>query len=267
MLFGAICFFHNNKTNSLVWSSDSEEEDGSAADNSEADDLDDASSDEDEDEDESKAVAAKPYMALIKSLNEDSSSAAPHAKRRKLDHQSSPDQDQAPEESEKKQQQGDDVDFVEEAEQAPEDADAEGIFDEDDDDEDDKVDTSDPFESHFAAVDEATVTRRLKAIEKQKWSTTKVPGKGTRTILHAPDTGDASDEFAAPAPVSSPTELFLKHKLQESMANKKKLDATEQALAPYLFGYKDLLYCNRNVSTGKSVRRLACLHALNHVFK
>lgn len=199
-------------------------------------------------------------MALIKSLTEDNN--APHAKRRKLDHQTAPPKDEAVELEEKAQ--GEDVDFVEEAEQNPEEADAEGAFH---DDEDEKVDASDPFETHFAAVDEASLARRLKAIEAAKWTTKKVAAKGIRTVLNAPDTGDASDEFAAPLPVSSSTDLSLKHKLQESMAGKKKFDPLEQVLAPYLFGYKDLLYCNRNMNTGKSVRRLACLHALNHVFK
>ncbi|ROW13331.1 hypothetical protein VPNG_05491 [Cytospora leucostoma] len=240
-------------------SEDESEDEGSQVEQDE-EELEDGSEDDD-DEEESKA-AARPYMALIKSLTEEAD--APHAKRRKLDHQGpqtekSKDEDEATDEVK-------DLDFVQEPEEAPDDAETGGAFD-GDDDEDEVVDTSDPFESHFGAVDETIVTRRLKAIEEAKWSTKKVATKGTRAWLNAPDTGDASDQITVPAPTSSASELHLKHRLQESMKEKRKLDTVEQSLAPYLFGYRDLLYCDRKLSNGKSIRRLACLHALNHIYK
>lgn len=87
-------------------------------------------------------------------------------------------------------------------------------------------------------------------------------------MLNGPDTGDENDRITVPGPVSSPANLSLKHKLQESAAVKNfSFDAVEQSLAPYMFGYRDLHYCNRSSNNGKSVRQLACLHALNHVFK
>lgn len=161
-----------------------------------------------------------------------------------------------------------DVDFVEEAEEAPDEADAEGAFDDDEVGQDEKMDTSDPFESHFSVVDEAAITRKLKAIEEARWSNKKVASKGARTVLNAPDTGDKSDEILVLAPVSNPSDLSLKQRLKESLVGKKSnFDAVEQSLAPYVFGYRDLHFCNRSMSNGKSVRELACLHALNHVFK
>lgn len=246
--------------------SDSEEGEGegSAEEGSdieeEPEDMDDGSEDEDED-----TADARPYMALIKSLTEDTE--APSAKRRKLDHQSAPSETPKDEPVEPEETAAD-PDFVEETEEAPDEAEVEGVFDEGEDAEDDEIDTSDPFDRHFVAIDEASLARRLKAIADANWTTKKVAAKGTRTVLNGPDTGDDSDQISVPAPVSSASELSLKHKLQETMAGKKsKFDAVGQSLAPYIFGYNDLLYCNRTTANGESLRQLACLHALNHVFK
>lgn len=209
-------------------------------------------------------------MTLIKSLTEETD--GPQAKRRKLDHQKQATErrDDSRDEPEEGTEKGvlEDIDLVEEPEEAVDDQDAQGAFDEEDDDDDEKVDTSDPFESHFGAHEDVNITRRLKVIEDAKWVNKKVATKGFKTILSGPDTGDESDQISVPAPVSDPSSLSLKHRLKESLeAKKTKFDAVEQSLAPYMFGYRDLLYCNRNLNNGKSVRRLACLHALNHVFK
>lgn len=243
---------------------ESEEEEGSEAEEEFEgfDDDDDAS----EDEDDAK-LAARPYMALIKSLTEDSD--APQAKRRKLDHknQASEKRDEPRGGPDTTQDVAEDIDLVEEPEEAADEQDAQEAFDGDDDD-DEKEDTSDPFESHFGAHDDASIARRLKAIEDAKWTNRKFATKGTRTVLSGPDTGDESDQIPVPAPVSDPSSLSLKHRLKKSLeAKKTKFDAVEQSLATYLLGYWDLLYCNRNLQNGKSVRRMACLHALNHVFK
>lgn len=205
-------------------------------------------------------------MALIKSLTEESE--APSAKRRKLDHQGASSEIPKDEPAEPEKEIADDPDFVEETEEAPDEADAEGVFDDEEADEDEMVDASDPFDSHFVAVDEASLARRLKAVADGKWTTKKAATKGMRTVLNGPDTGDDSDQISVPSPVPSATELSLKHKLLETAAVKKmKFNAVEQSLAPYLFGYNDVLYCNRTVANGESLRKLACLHALNHVFK
>lgn len=218
-----------------------------------------------EDDDQSTAEA-RPYLALIKSLTEDSG--APSAKRRKLDHQAAPSETPRDETARPEDDAAEDVDFVEETEDAPDEADAEDAFDEEAEDDNDKINTSDPFDRHFVAIDEASLTRRLKAVESTKWTTKKVASKGTRTILNGPDTGDDSDQIFVPASVSNPSELPLKQKLQESMTkNSIKFSSTEQSLASYIFGYNDLLFCNRTLANGQSTRRLACLHALNHVFK
>ncbi|CAN8106261.1 unnamed protein product [Discula destructiva] len=248
--------------------SDSEEgeeegsdEQGSDVEGEVSDDLEDGSDDEHED-----TADTRPYMALIKSLTE--GSGAPSAKRRKLDHSTAPSEAIKDGSAEPDNEIAEDPDSVQEPEEAPDEADAEGAFDEDEDSEDDEVDHSDPFDSHFVAPDEASLARRLKAAADAKWTTTKLALKGTRTVLNGPDTGDKSDQIVVPSPASDASELPLKHKLQETVTGKKwKLDPVEKLIAPYVFGYNDLFYCNRTVANGESLRRLACLHALNHVFK
>lgn len=248
--------------------SDSEEDsdEGSAEDGSDGESEEvDVSEDGSEDEGEGNAET-RPYMTLIKSLTEDSG--APSAKRRKLDHQAVPSEVPKDIPAETEEEAAGDVDFVEEAEEARDEVDAEDAFDEEEEDEDDKVDTSDPFDRHFVAIDEAALSRRLKAVENAKWTTKKTASKGTKTVLNIPDTGNDSDQMFITAPVLSPSDLPLKQKLRDSMTKKSaKFTSTEQSLAPYIFGYQDLLYCNRILANGQSIRRLACLHALNHVFK
>lgn len=250
----------------------SDSEDGSEEEGSEAEEefegFDDASEEGGEEEEEDKNAATRPYLTLIKSLTEEID--GPQAKRRKLDHkkQLNEGRDFSGDEPKSTENEvAEDVDFVEEPEEAADEQNDQGAFDEEDED-DEKEDTSDPFESHFGTYDETSITRRLKAIEDAKWTNKKVATRGTRTVLSGPDTGDESDQISIPAPISDPSTLSLKHRLKESLESKKtKFDAVEQSVVPYMFGYRDILYCNRNLHNGKSVRRLTCLHALNHVFK
>lgn len=217
------------------------------------------------DDDDENEASARPYTALIKSLTEDSG--PPSAKRRKLEHQAASSEKPNDKLDQSEDAPVEDVDHVEEAEQAPDEADAEGAFDEEDD-EDEKADPSDPFENHFSIIDSVSIAKRLKAIEDSAWSTRKIAGQGIRTLLNVPDTGDENDRITVPPPVSGPSDLSLKHRLQESLAGKKSsFDSLEQNLAPYMFGYQDLHFCNRTHSNGKTLRQLTCLHALNHVFK
>lgn len=250
------------KANAKDSDSELESEEGESGSEEVDEDVEDVS----EDEADSKA-AARPYMTLIKRLIDEG--AAPRAKRRKLDHERALPESSKPHTEDDKAdvdtERVEDVDFVEEPEETPEETAAEDAFEQDDEDE--VEDGSDPFQGHFSAPDENTVARRLQAIGESKWTTKKLAAKGARTVLSTPDTGDRKDEVSAPAPILNASDLHLKHKLAESMKEKRKLDGLEQSLAPHVFGYRDLLFCQRSINNGKSVRRLACLHALNHVFK
>lgn len=223
-------------------------------------------------EDEEEQTSSKPYMTLIRSLAE-SAAPAPRAKRRKLDHpdtrgRSSPPAQAAgseedDDEEEEEEEGENDQDLVDEG---PEDGEDDVVMD-DLVDEEDQGDSTDPFQTHFADPDETDYSPKLKAIEQSKWATKSIAAKPTRTVVMAPQTGDDIVP-TAPAVLSGPGNLKLKQKLREIIDSKHPtFDATEQAVAPLLFQYYDTLYCNRTVSNAESLRRMACLHALNHVFK
>jgi U3 small nucleolar RNA-associated protein 25 len=215
--------------------------------------------DSDEEDEEETAPPAQSYMSLMRSLVE----SAPNAKRRKLDHTSTEDKEPAPESDKDDEEEEDrDPDLVEEAEEDPADVTPEDLFDEDDD-----LDTTDPFETHFSEPKEEEVQPKLNAIKEGKWRMERVAAKSTRIFINTPDTGN-TEAKTLPSAVSGISDLKLKKKLHESMEPKhSKFDQVEQTVAPLLFNYQDLLYCNRTVSGSDGVRRMTCLHALNHIFK
>ncbi|KAK4122331.1 DUF1253-domain-containing protein [Parathielavia appendiculata] len=220
----------------------------------------------DEEDEEDPKQSAQPYMSLMRSLVE----SAPHkAKRRKLDHPQTEDKElsklepRPPVSSEDGDEvENRDVDAVEEPEEDPANAAPEDLFDEDDD-----LDSSDPFEVHFADPKAEELQPRLSAIQGGKWRMERIAAESTRVFLNTLDAG-TSEGNPLPAPVSGLSDLKLKKRLQEAMTTKHpKFDQVEQTIAPLLFNYQDLLYCNRTVSGSQSIRRMACLHALNHIFK
>ncbi|KAL2173229.1 uncharacterized protein P884DRAFT_212563 [Thermothelomyces heterothallicus CBS 202.75] len=224
--------------------------------------------DSDEEDEDEVQQPAQPYMSLMRSLVE----SAPKAKRRKLDHPSTEGRDRdsskpeaAPEPAhgnEEESGEEGDPDMVEEPEEDPTNLAPEDLFDEDD-----ELDSTDPFETHFADPKEEEVQPKLKAIKEGKWRMERIPTKSTRIFLSTPDTGDAAAKLL-PAPVSGISDLKLKKRLHDAMASKHpKFDQVEQTIAPLLFNYQDVLYCNRTVAGSQGVRRMAALHALNHVFK
>jgi U3 small nucleolar RNA-associated protein 25 len=207
----------------------------------------------DSDDGNEDQAAARPYVALLRSLTE---SSGPKAKRRKLDHDEKPEESLG--EGETK-----DVDLVEE----PEDDGPEDDLDEDISDDEDAQDGTDPFVTHFSSPDEAGVTARITAITKNDWATKKVASKSSRTVIMAPKIG-ADGQVPPLAPIRGPSGLSLKPKLKETITSQRpEFGPSEQALAAPLFQYLDTLYCQRTVANGESLRRLVCLHALNHVFK
>ncbi|KAI0974052.1 DUF1253-domain-containing protein [Xylaria arbuscula] len=212
----------------------------------------------------------QPYLALMQSLAKDSaSSAAPTAKRRKLDHQPQQAEVSASAEEEKRElsdDEGRDVDLVEEPEEEPSDeVDLEHA--DDDDDDDDIPDTTDPFETHFVNPDIAEYSARLKGIQSNLYQPKQLENNGWRTFKSTP--GQNPDQTSQPPTnIPGPSTLKLKHRLVET-ANKLRptFDKLEQVLYPITFGYQDLLFCGRSASNSENLRRMSCLHAVNHVFK
>lgn len=200
-------------------------------------------------------------MALLQSFHD---SSAPKAKRRKLDNaepardaeQDSSDAESGDEEQDK------DVDVVEEEEEEDQDEIQEQELDDDSEDEDG---STDPFDVHFAHPDEVASAKAVNAAKEDSWTTKRsLMGPLRATAFSA---GEESS-FTAPQKVGSISDLLLKQKLREPASKHlASLDDEEKALASLMFDYRDVLYCDRSVRNSDKLRRLTCLHALNHVFK
>jgi U3 small nucleolar RNA-associated protein 25 len=124
----------------------------------------------------------------------------------------------------------------------------------------------DSFGVHFDRPDENDLAMRIKAISTNQWITQKLDIEhGGRGSLQVPG---ATEETAARRKVKSIRDLRLKPRL---VANAEKalgnFNAVEQAIAPSLFDYQDVLFGARTVQNAGRIRDMCCLHALNHILK
>ncbi|KAF7924781.1 hypothetical protein BELL_0093g00170 [Botrytis elliptica] len=231
-----------------------DEESGSESEESSQDEASEEESSDDDDDDE-PVPAVKSYTALMQSFTRDS---APQAKRRKLNVDKEEKED---EDANLMDEDTNDADLVEEEEEGPETA-TEGVLEEDDEE-----DKADPFEAHFANPDDNILSRRLQHLEKGQWALrmSSLAKVGT-AITSIP--GDGEPRAMKAVTISNPDGLKLKQKLANVIKKQRPtFDALEKSIAPLVFGYQDLLFTERNTSNAESLRRLTCLHAVNHVFK
>jgi U3 small nucleolar RNA-associated protein 25 len=151
---------------------------------------------------------------------------------------------------------------VEELEEDPDEAVAEDLFDDED-----NQDLSDPFEVHFANPDEAELDQKLKAIQDGQWLSKMTVCKSTRMHVKCPKTFNNVD-MSLPVQPSGPSDLKLKSRIRETMVSKRPtFDPVESLVASVIFNYHDILFCDRRLANAESLRRMACLHAINHIFK
>ena len=157
----------------------------------------------------------------------------------------------------------DEVDEAEEGEEGPE-TDANELLEDEDSDEEDR---DDPFDVHFANPDENTLKARLQSLQKGNWSHRKNSTPAGKIVVAIPSSSDLEDTSEV-ATASGPEDLKLKQKLATVISKQKpKFDGLERILAPQIFNYKDLMFCERSSSNSESLRRLVSLHAVNHIFK
>lgn len=129
----------------------------------------------------------------------------------------------------------------------------------------DDEDQSDPFESHFAAPTPSYLAR-TKAAEANSWETKKLthPALSGKLVFSAP-----AESHAAPGKkADSIADVNLKNKLAAPFeALNGEFTPVQQALAPYIFANQDVLFTSRTPDNAAAVRNLACVHALNHIYK
>ncbi|KAL5428096.1 rRNA-binding ribosome biosynthesis protein utp25 [Paraphaeosphaeria minitans] len=135
-----------------------------------------------------------------------------------------------------------------------------------DDDDANEGDEVDSFGIHFDRLDENELAMRTKAISANQWTTQKLNTEdGGRVLLQVPG---AAAGTAARRKVKSVQDLRLKGRL---VATAEKalgtFNAVEQAIAPSLFDYQDVLFGARTVQNAGRIRDMCCLHALNHILK
>ncbi|KAH8671406.1 hypothetical protein BX600DRAFT_510080 [Xylariales sp. PMI_506] len=238
-----------------VEASGSEDSDGEVDQSDVASEL--SEEEEDASEDEDQAASSKPYLALMQSFSKNQ---ALQAKRRKLEDAPKSNERGVVQDSDDDQsEEGADLDLVEEPEEDP----AAEAIDEAQDSDDEEPDQSDPFETHFAQPDSAEVAKRIAAAEAKNYSTTQSELNGWRLTRSVP----GQDTVRSMSTLSSSSDLKLKQKLVETTAKRSSFDKLEQVLYPLTFGYNDVMFCSRTPKNAESMRRMACLHAVNHVYK
>ena len=135
-------------------------------------------------------------------------------------------------------------------------------------DQDDDEDLGDPFEWHFAAPDEQYLTSWIKSVSDKGWTTRRQAFGCVGQCI--------SNDPAAVTGESSPSEPYyknlkdlpLKKRLIESFVRENpQLNDIQQAVASPILRYQDLLFGARTVGNAAELRLIACVHALNHIFK
>ena len=205
-----------------------------------------------ESEDEEEAATVKPYNALLESLAASKSKDDKHkSKRRKIATGVL-----VTEEVDS------DVDAVEDEEEAEEgvEEEAEDVIESGDEDEN----PSDPFETHFANPSPEYL-KRVDAAKKGQWTSTKRQIPGIGRALHTTPVGA---EPSAARKFESIKSLHLKQRLVASFEEANgELTPIQKAFSPYVFSHQDVLFAGRTVSNANELRRLYCIHVLNHVWK
>ncbi|KAG9246285.1 U3 small nucleolar RNA-associated protein 25 [Calycina marina] len=142
------------------------------------------------------------------------------------------------------------------------------IADSEEDSDDELEDASDPFEVHFADPDENILSKRLEALQLSQWSTQRVVLPNSETgVLSIPGAGETPSGHTF-SKVRNSSDLKLHKKLVSIVEEQRpQFDELESTVAPLMFNYQDMLFYERKVSNVESLRRLVCLHAINHIFK
>ena len=213
--------------------------------------------------DEDDEAVDRPYLALMRSFAQ---STPRKAKRRKLEHselrqESHEDVQQSASREEQDPESADPIESPEQDQDEPL-LEEEDLFDNDDD-----LDSTDPFEVHFANPNEDAVLEKVKAIQSSQWLLNRVAVNQWRVFMNCPQIAEPV-EVTLPKPFLKPADLKLKRKLKDVAITKKpEFDALEGLLSSLLFNHYDTLFCERTITNANNLRWIVCLHALNHIFK
>ena len=229
-------------------------EDNSPLENQNEQSVQDSSDYSSQEEDQEGRRTVKPYGVLIQSLAADATYSAPPKKKRKIENAGSPRQELPANES--------GLDRIDDSEGA----DGSDIHDVSLDEL--KNAHNDPFTGHLNDLNDEKLSVRIKAVKQNQWSTQKFAKQpGWSQTLKVPLVPGVSNEVSAGV-ISKTQELSLKQKLKvPAMTIMPALDKFNGTLAFSIFDYRDVLFPCRTSENAVTLRKLACLHSVNHVLK
>lgn len=223
-----------------------------------------AEEDDDEiDDDEEVQPTHNAYATLMQELAHNRSRDEPRSKRRKLRHETA-DQGE-PLMDNLDTEHGSSHDFDAENTEGAESGTSDEMSEDDAEDDVDETAQEIAYEKHFANVNEKDLALCLKRIADSQWSGRKLEGsKRGRGVIQIPSDEEESQNRRK---IRSTHDLQLKARLID---NAQKVvgafkDEVEQAIAPSIFGYQDVLFGARTVQNAGRLRDITCLHALNHI--
>lgn len=203
-----------------------------------------------DDEDVPKETV-KPYSALLQSLSTDRGEPLPKKRRVQTTEVVS-----EPKISEN------DVDHVEELEEV------EDFGSNSAEIADDLHDDHDPFLKHFAQREDAELSQGIIDVKNGNWTTRMSDSKLDGGYLFKVPQVSSSALVHGSSIVLDTNDLPLKQKLQEPAKKAlPSLDSMSGSLASSIFNYRDVLFPQRTLIIAEILRKLMCLHTLNHVFK
>ena len=155
-----------------------------------------------------------------------------------------------------------DVDQVEELEEI------EDFGVDDVEDADDLEDDYDPFQKHFSQREDMELSQAIQDVKNNNWATKMPESKLEVGYLMKVPQVSSSAVVQGSSIVSNIDNLQLKQKLQQpARKGIPSLDNVTGTLTSSIFNYRDVLFPQRTLRNAETLRKLACLHALNHVFK
>lgn len=201
-----------------------------------------------DDEDVAKNIV-KPYNALLQSLSTEGGE--PVRKKRKVEKSEVSLKAEIPENG---------LDRVEETE------DVEEVDVDDGEEADDLEDDYDPFLKHFAQDDDTELSLRIQDVKNDRWATKTLDTDfAGGCFMKVPQVSALAHGLSI---VSDMGDLQLKQKLQESAKKAlPSLDRLTGRLASSIFDYRDVLFPQRTLGNAETLRKLTCVHILNHIFK
>ena len=140
--------------------------------------------------------------------------------------------------------------------------------DEDNDIDDEAADSSDSFTSHFADPEDNRLIEVLESIKNHEWCTKRMVIQKLGLAFISQPASDSPEGKMVLQTAENFTSFGLKEKLFQAVQNRGlMLEGLEKYIAPVIFGYQDLLFCERTRQNSSSLRDLYCLHVVNHIFK